>query len=429
MPDCATYAEVKDSGARWLGAIPKSWKTRSLKYLFTIKKTIAGKLGHTVLSVTQSGIKPKKMSEKGQFSLDYSKYQIVQVGDYVMNHMDLLTGWVDVSNYDGVTSPDYRVFVNSNPSRFISDYYNYIFQSCYSNKIFYGLGKGVSGFGRWRLPADMFLNFTLPVPPLEEQKAIADFLNDQCPQIDAIIAASKASIEDYKLLKQSVITRAVTKGLDLNAEMKDSGVDWIGGIPKKWQLSKIKYVADFNPKLEVVFDPSLPIGYTPMECIKNGYMIPKRTAYATLSTGLTSFQSGDIVMAKVTPCFENGNIAIADGLAQDVAFGSSELFSFRNQAILNEFLFFYLQSEGFKSKCIATMTGTGGLKRVSGYFVKNANILVPPVETQKEIATYITTQCEAIEALVSEKQSLISDLVAYKRSLIYEAVTGKRKVV
>ena len=114
------------------------------------------------MSVTQRGIKPKDMSEKGQFSLDYSKYQLVDSGDFVMNHMDLLTGWVDISNMDGVTSPDYRVFQSSNPEKYYPDYYRYVFQTCYQQRIFYGFGQGVSGFGRWRLPAEIFLEFLSP---------------------------------------------------------------------------------------------------------------------------------------------------------------------------------------------------------------------------------------------------------------------------
>ena len=198
MVDYAQYGEMKPSREKWLGEIPTSWKVLRLKRIFSIKKDIAGEEGHTVLSVTQKGIRPKAMSEKGQFAQDYSKYQLVNHGDFVMNHMDLLTGWVDVSQYDGVTSPDYRVFINNKPDQFDSGYYRCIFQLCYSARIFYGLGQGVAGFGRWRLPSDMFLNFVLPVPSISEQHAIAAYLDDQIAQIDSIIAEALASIEEYK---------------------------------------------------------------------------------------------------------------------------------------------------------------------------------------------------------------------------------------
>lgn len=242
MPPAKGYTEMKDSGIEWLGKIPNNWRTIRVKYAFRIKKEIAGELGHTVLSVTQRGIKPKDMSEKGQFSLDYSKYQLVSSGDFIMNHMDLLTGWVDISNMDGVTSPDYRVFQSSNPEKYYPDFYRYVFQTCYQQRIFYGLGQGVSGFGRWRLPAEIFLNFYLPVPPYESQSAIAAYLDTQCAKIDEIIAQAKASIEDYKQWKASIIYEAVTKGLDPNVEMKDSGIEWIGRMPAHWTAPALKHL-------------------------------------------------------------------------------------------------------------------------------------------------------------------------------------------
>ena len=234
MSDVAIYEKMKDSKEWWLGDIPYTWNTRLLKYMFSIKKNIAGETGHQVLSVTQKGIVPKNMTERGQFSLDYSKYQLVEAGDFVMNHMDLLTGWVDISKYNGVTSPDYRVFVNTNPDSFDSQYYKYIFQYCYSNRIFYGLGQGVAGYGRWRLPADMFMNFVLPVPPIDQQRRISCFLDKQCEQIDSIIEEAKSSIEEYKKWRSILIFEAITKGIDPNVEKKDSGIKQIGQIPIHW---------------------------------------------------------------------------------------------------------------------------------------------------------------------------------------------------
>lgn len=202
--------EKKESGIYWIGKMPKKWKLKRLKYLFSIKKNIAGEPGHTVLAITQQGIKPKNMSEKGQFALDYSKYQLVNPGDFAMNHMDLLTGWVDISQYNGVTSPDYRVFCAVNPEGICADYYKHIFQNCYRSRIFYGLGQGVAGFGRWRLPADMFLNFILPVPSIEEQKQIAAYLETKCSQIDELIKEKEGLILDLESYKKSLIYEVVT---------------------------------------------------------------------------------------------------------------------------------------------------------------------------------------------------------------------------
>ena len=231
--------KMRDNTGEWFGSIPVDWTILALKYAFSIKKDIARKLGYTVLSVTQKGIKPKDMLEKGQFAMDYSKYQVVNRGEFIMNHMDLLTGWVDIAQESGVTSPDYRVFYNTDPTRFFSEYYKYIFQFCYSNRVFYGMGQGVAGFGRWRLPSDMFLRFLLPVPQIDEQKAIATYLDEQCTLIDEAIAEAKVSIEEYKAWKTSLIFDAVTKGIDKEVGLQDSGSAWLGKVSCQTKISRV----------------------------------------------------------------------------------------------------------------------------------------------------------------------------------------------
>jgi type I restriction enzyme S subunit len=203
--------KMKDSGIDWIGEIPEHWVTRQFKWLFSIKKDIAGELGYDVLSVTQKGIKIKDLSKnEGQIAQDYSKYQLVNPNDFVMNHMDLLTGYVDCSKYNGVTSPDYRVFHAINESSTSLAYYLRIFQTCYSCKIFYGLGQGVSGFGRWRLPAEQQKLFYLPYPPYAEQQEIATFLDTKCSEIDSLISIKEKKIEELKDYKKSLIYEYVT---------------------------------------------------------------------------------------------------------------------------------------------------------------------------------------------------------------------------
>lgn len=201
---------IKDSNVDWIGKIPDNWKIIITKRLFKIKKDIAGKEGYTVLSITQKGIVPKVFGGKGQFAADYSNYQLVNKGDFAMNHMDLLTGWLDISEYDGVTSPDYRVFVPTGYENIYTPYYKYVMQNCYSCRIYYGLGHGVAGMGRWRLPADMFLNFKLPMPPKAEQKEIADFLDKRTAEIDSLISEKESLINDLEAYKKSLIYEVVT---------------------------------------------------------------------------------------------------------------------------------------------------------------------------------------------------------------------------
>ena len=203
--------EMKDSGSVWFGSIPINWQMNRLKYVFHIQKDIAGEEGHTVLSITQRGIIPKDFSNnEGQFANSYANYQLVHKGDFAMNHMDLLTGWVDISKYEGVTSPDYRVFVLNDKNGMCPKYYLYMMQMCYSARIFYGLGQGVSGMGRWRLQADKFLNFHIPIPPYDEQKIIADYITDRVNHIEVEIDKRNKLIEKYQEYKKSLIYEVVT---------------------------------------------------------------------------------------------------------------------------------------------------------------------------------------------------------------------------
>ena len=203
--------EMKDSGSVWFGSIPTNWEMKRLKYVFHIQKDIAGEEGHTVLSITQKGIIPKDFSNnEGQFANSYANYQLVHKGDFAMNHMDLLTGWVDISKYEGVTSPDYRVFVLNDKNGMCPEYYLYMMQMCYSARIFYGLGQGVSGMGRWRLQADKFLNFHIPIPPYDEQKIIADYITDKVNHIEVEIDKRNKLVEKYQEYKKSLIYEVVT---------------------------------------------------------------------------------------------------------------------------------------------------------------------------------------------------------------------------
>ena len=199
--------------------IPENWKLMDIKYLFEIVKRIAGKEGYDVLSVTQKGLKVKDItSGDGQLANSYAGYQYVNPTDYVMNHMDLLTGWVDLSEMFGVTSPDYRVFRLRDKLNNNLDYYKYVMQCCYMNKIFYSLGQGVSTLGRWRLQTSSFNNFKIPVPPIEEQMAIADYLNHVISETNSIIETKENQLTTLEEYKKSVIYEYVTGKKEVTAQ-------------------------------------------------------------------------------------------------------------------------------------------------------------------------------------------------------------------
>lgn len=413
----AEDTSYKESRADWLGVIPQEWSTCLLKYIFSIEKRIAGTVGHTVLSVTQSGIKPKDMSAQGQFAQDYSKYQLVYPGDFAMNHMDLLTGWVDISAYEGVTSPDYRVFVNTDESRYVSEYYKYIFQYCYTNRVFYGMGQGVSGFGRWRLPANMFLSFRLPVPPYKEQIVISEYLKKKTAQIDALISEAKASIDEYKQWKASIIHEAITKGIDPDVGMVDSGIRWIGMIPNHWKITRIK---NETINLDSLREPISAENRENRLGLYDYYgasgVIDKIDDYNVDDTVLLIGEDGANLKMRNLP----------------LVYRASGRFWVNNHAHIlkvndenNYGYVAYLLEAGDYTEYI---TGAAQPK-LSQFNLMRFPIPIAPRVEQDAIEAYLDNKIGEIDALIKEKEALISDLDMYKRALIFELVTGKRRVV
>ncbi|MBR1614314.1 MAG: restriction endonuclease subunit S [Treponema sp.] len=408
---------MKQSGIDWIGEIPDDWKIIRLKHIFQIKKDIAGKEGFTVLSVTQTGIRPKDMSSKGQFALDYSKYQLVNSGEFIMNHMDLKTGWIDISKYNGVTSPDYRVFYLTDKNC-VKDYYKQIFQYCYKNLIFFSLGQGVADLGRWRLPAEMFNNFKLPLPPKATQQRIAEYLDKKVSEIDSIIEESKKSIEEYKAWKQSVIFEAVT-GKNLNCKKKDSGIEWIGEIPEGWEVKRLKF-ASRNRIQKYTSDYGI-LNYFALENIESqsGRFIETENEY-DISQSLIC-QKNDVVFGKLRPYLAKVY------KVNELCCCSGEFAVFYDFEGCPSFFKYYFLSDGF-IKIVDSSTYGTKMPRANIDFIKNMLVAIPPLYEQESIAKMLDSKCAQIDSLIAEKESLIADLTEYKKSLIFEVVTGKRSV-
>lgn len=201
---------MKDSGVEWIGQINSNYWTQSIRSLFEIKKDIIGHEPDTVLSITQNGIRIKDISvNEGQMANSYANYQIVDIGDFAMNHMDLLTGGVGISPYDGVTSPDYRVFRLRN-NKMNPKYFLYVFEMYYRNRIFYAFGQGAANLGRWRLPAQNFNSIYIPVAPIYEQNGIVDYLDQKIWSINILIEKKQEKIEKLNQYKKSLIYEYAT---------------------------------------------------------------------------------------------------------------------------------------------------------------------------------------------------------------------------
>lgn len=202
--------------SNWMGEIPAHWKISRIVKHFSIKKRIAGKEGYDVLSITQQGLKVKDIStNEGQMAANYAGYQFVYPGDFAMNHMDLLTGYVDISPYFGVTSPDYRVFVLDDKENCFPEYYLHLFQLCYKRKIFYGYGRGAANQGRWRMPAVNFRNFEIPLPPYKEQVLISEKIRKLSNQTEIACSKLEREISILSELKTRLISDVVTGQIDV----------------------------------------------------------------------------------------------------------------------------------------------------------------------------------------------------------------------
>lgn len=423
---------MKPSGIEWIGDIPDDWEVRKGKFLFKQRNSRGNTKKLELLSPTQkygvipqskyeelTGMKPVKLD----INADLASLKTICNGDYCIS-LRSFQGGFEYSSYEGVVSSAYQVFY---PTKLISrQYYKYLFKvQSFIDKInSYAMslrdGKNIS--------FEDFSTTYLPFPPLKTQQKIADYLDEKCGEIDATIAKQKESIEKLKAYKQSLISETVTKGLDKSAPLKPSGIDYLGDIPSHWEIKKLKYVAKLDPTISEFLSDNDIVSFAPMECLGEQTLSPYETEYGKVKGKYTYFANEDIIMAKVTPCFENGNIAIAKNLKNNVGFGSSELFVFRTKSVSNSFLMYTLYSEPFKSLAKSTMYGTGGLKRVSPNFILNYKIPLPPLKAQESIADYLDSKCSQIDRYITEKQNIIQKLDAYKKSLIFECVTGKQKM-
>ena len=229
----------------------------------------------------------------------------------------------------------------------------------------------------------------IPFPPKDERIRIAKYLDKKLSEIDHQVSLLTSKRDAYLRLKKSIINHAVTRGLNPNVKMKDSGIEWIGEVPEHWEVKRMKDICALSPNIKSCSEYEYG-SYLPMEGLRLDQIETSDELVSTLQGKYTPFEDNDLLVAKVTPCFENGNIAIAKGLTNGVGFGSSEIFVLRANKYNNiRFLFYMSLSSKFQDKACATMCGVGGLKRISPLFMKTYIMAIPPSTEQRAIATYL----------------------------------------
>lgn len=418
--------EIKDSGVAWLGVIPASWNFGRVKNYYTVQKSIVGESAdeYERLALTLNGvIKRSKEDSTGLQPNAFNGYQVLRQGELVFKLIDLenvSTSRVGLSPYTGIVSPAY-IILKSNGT-IDSKFGYYYFISLWQRKIFNHLGDdGV----RSSLNANDLLNLPCLFPPPDEQNQIVDHLDSKCSEIDTVLAKTRTSIEEYKKLKQAIITQAVTKGVQGDRPMKESGIEWVPMIPADWDIIPSRRLfADSDERKRP--DDELLTASQKYGVISQQQYMEREKARVVLATqgienwkhvepydfiiSLRSFQGG-LEMSEVSGCITWHYIVL------------------KPLRPIHSFFFKWL----FKSELyIKALQRTCNFIR-DGQDLRYSNfvqvpLFIPPMEEQKEIADALNIRCAEIDTLIQKKELFVAELESYKKSLIYEYVTGKKEV-
>lgn len=406
--------ELKDSAIPWIGDIPKDWTVCFIKQIMR-NKSIKGYPDEMVLSLYRDyGVVPKDSRDDNHnvTSEDTSSYKFVEVGDFVINKMKAWQGSMAVSDYQGIISPAYYIcrFITNEIDR---KYIHYLLRNDTYKAEYMRLSSGMR-VGQWDLNIDDFLRIKMVIPSLSEQQKIANFLDRKCTEIDEMIALQEKIVEELKAYKQSVITEAVTKGLNPDVPMKDSGIEGIGEIPEHWRITTIgrlfRVSAGGDAKWDIYSDKQ--DSEHPFPVYTN--TLDKNQTYAYTSIPV---YKGDTITV-------TGRGDIGRAFYRKTPFDAIiRLLVLEKRYSLDCRYFAY-----FINNVIHFFTNSAAIGQLSAVQVVPYNLCHPSIEEQTDIADYLDTKCTEIDNLISIKLSKIDSLKEYKKSIIYEYVTGKKEV-
>ena len=430
---------MKDSGIEWIGEIPEGWRTINPKALFTQRKDKAQKGERQLTSSQQYGIlyQDDYMELTGSkvvtVEKDFDILKHVEAGDFVIS-MRSFQGGLEYSTKSGAISSAYVMLV-PNLEFVYPRFYRWLLKSSVyidalqrtTNMVRDGQAMRYSNFAQVRL-------FTLP---LDEQKSRADFLDLECSSIDKILFKTRSSIEEYKKLKQAVITQAVTKGVRGEREMKDSGVEWIGEIPVEWRKTQLRHCATIKSGITLGKSYSkdtvlIERPYLRVANVQGGYvdLNDLATIQVTPDEDLKyRLHSGDVLMTEGGDRDKLGRGCVWHGEIEPCLHQNHVFAVQTNEAVLlPEFLEYLTASDVGRSYFDVTAIKTTNLACTSSSKVLAFTIPLPPIEEQIEIVKFIRKRSLELNKLIMKKELLVQELESYKKSLIYEVVTGKREV-
>ena len=431
----APYPAYKDTGLEWLGQIPTHWDVRRFKLLLREIEARSEDGKERLLSVSQyTGVTPRR-TKAGSGEADTRAesligYKRVTPNDLVVNIMLAWNGSMGVSKYDGLISPAYCIY-RFKPNAVPWYYHHLLRQPVYKGRIKTASTGVVES--RLRLYSDALFRLEALVPPTEEQEQIARFVADYTRRSERLIHTKRRLIELLNEQKQAIIHRAVTRGIDPGVPLKASGVEWLGELPEHWEVKRMRYVCRMNPSTSELhsLDPETLVSFLPMKKVSTGgeLILDENRAIKDVSQGFTYFRDQDIIVAKITPCFENGKAALVNHLCNTIGFGSTEFHVLRsNEGMLPLYLYFIVNSRLFRSLGTGSMYGAGGQKRVPEDFISNFVFAFPPFAEQNEIVTFIQRENAPFDEALLKIRAEINLIREYRTRLVSDVVTGQLDV-
>ncbi|MCD8103985.1 MAG: restriction endonuclease subunit S [Lachnospiraceae bacterium] len=421
---------MKDSGVEWIGEIPEEWNLGRIGEIYAERKIKVSDTEYPPLSVTMKGIVPQLSTAAKTDAHDDRK--LVCKGDFAINSRSDRRGSCGISSYDGSVSlinTILRPRKDMNPR-----YYNWLFHTSMFADEFYKWGHGIVD-DLWTTNWQDMKNIFIPIPSANEQQIIASFLDGLCAQIDSVLEKTRSTIEEYKLLRQTVITQAVTKGVRGERLMKDRGIAWLKSIPSTWKIVPIKYFIDILAGYAFSSDDfdtntGIPllrgVNVTPKGIRWNDVVFWNKNVDEQLEPYM--LRAGDLVLGLDRPWISEGTRIswvsekdIPSLLLQRVCRIRAK------DGILPAWIYYWLSNPLFMETLLTDTTGIS-VPHISTGQVGNFLISLPSIQEQKEIVVYLDEKCIEIDALITQKKQLLTELENYKKSLIYEYVTGKKEV-
>ena len=411
--------KMRNSGIEWIGQIPTNWDVVPHKRVMHKVKEICEQYnGEDIISLTMNGVIKRDLTAGGKMPTSFDGYQYVKPNDLLLClfDIDVTPRCVGVVKDYGVTSPAYSRFIIHDG--YYNAYYDYLLRAIDDDKVFVHLSKNL----RSSLTENDFGAIKTCVPPLAEQERIAAFLDAECAEIDAVLEKIRASIEEYKKLKQAVITQAVTKGIRGDRPMKDSGIEWIGDIPAEWDVIRNAFL--YKEKSRLPEENAVSLSLSQVDGLIATDDMKERSLKTSTYDGWKQVRTNDLVLNRF-----KGHLGVlfAANIEGMVSFHYGVYEPLRQ--FDSKFFEYLYHSDAYKAILGLKSNGmTIGLQNLSNQNFYSVYSLYPPEEEQQEIIQYLDDKCSSIDALVVQKQEHLTEIENYKKSLIYEYVTGKKEV-